>query len=64
MKLLFCEYCHDVFKLGSDQLRSCECGRVKGRYINDREAEVSPGAISLVISNKSLEQAIADMRRH
>ncbi len=64
MKLLFCEYCHDIFKPGSKSLRSCECGRVKGRYINDEEAEVSPEAISLVISNKSLVQAIADMRRH
>jgi hypothetical protein len=64
MKLLFCEYCQDMFKLGSGQLRSCECGCVKGRYINDREAEVSPEAVSIAISNVALEQAIEDMRWH
>ena len=63
MKLLYCDHCHDLFRIGYDSLRSCECGRVKGRYINDEEAEVSPGAISIVIGNRSLAQAIEDMRR-
>jgi hypothetical protein len=64
MKLLFCEYCHDIFKPGPDTLRTCACGRVKGRYINNKEAEVSAEAISIAIDNYSLAQAIADMRRH
>ena len=64
MKLLFCEHCQDLFKIGFDTLRSCECGRIKGRYINDEEAEVSPEVVSVVIGNRSLAQAIADMRRH
>ncbi len=63
MKLLFCEHCHDIFKPGFGNVRTCECGRVKGRYINDDEVEVSPEAVSIAIGNKSLLQAIADMRR-
>ena len=63
MKLLYCEHCHDLFRIGYDSLRSCECGRVMGQYINDEEAEVSPGAVSIVIGNRSLAQAIEDMRR-
>lgn len=63
MKLLYCEHCHDIFAL-SDKLRTCECGQVKGRYINDYEAEVSPGAICIAIDGYSLGQAIEDMWRH
>ena len=64
MKLLYCEYCQDLFTLSCTVMRSCECGRVKGRYINEREAEVSQGAISIAISNQALMQAIYDMRFH
>src|SRR2546421_6052563 len=64
MKLLYCENCEDIFKPGFNELRTCECGRVKGRYINDGEAEVSPEAVSIAISNVSLLEAVEDMRRH
>lgn len=40
------------------------CGRIKGRYINDSEVEVSPEAICIAISNDDLAQAIAEMRQH
>lgn len=63
MKLLYCEHCHDIFALSIRQLRSCECGRVKGRYIDDQQAEVSPEGIRLVISSKALPQAVEDMHR-
>lgn len=62
MKLLFCEWCQDVFKLKLEEMRSCDCGRVKGRYINNSEAEVSFNAISIGIGNGSLISAIADMK--
>lgn len=64
MKLLLCEHCHDIFKPGLGTFRSCQCGRVSGRYINDKEAEVSAATISIGIDGHSLAQAIADMKRH
>ncbi len=54
MKLLFCPYCHDLFRL-QRLVRSCECGRVSGRYINRTEAVVNGEGFSVAISNGSLE---------
>lgn len=64
MKLLFCLNCNDVFKLTLGKMRSCECGKVKGRYIDNSNAEVSENAISLAIGNGSLVNAIAEMMHH
>jgi hypothetical protein len=38
MKLLFCNKCHDVFRLDRDA-RKCHCGAVGGKYVNDLNAE-------------------------
>ena len=47
MKLIFCSTCHDVFKL-SRTLKSCECGKAKGRYLADGlYAEINGGAIPI-----------------
>jgi len=62
MKLLYCEHCGDVFQPSNHTFRTCECGRVKGRYLNDREVAVSPEAISIALDNKSLLRAIDSMR--
>lgn len=43
-------------------MRQCECGKVKGRYINNSEAEVSKNAVSIAIGNGSLMEAIYQMR--
>lgn len=64
MKLLFCQECWDVFKLDVGPIRTCKCGKVKGRYINNSEAEVTDNAISLAIGNGSLEMAIYNMQVH
>jgi predicted nucleic acid-binding Zn-ribbon protein len=64
MKLLYCEHCGDMFQPGSKDYRTCECGRVKGRYLNEREVEISPEAISIAIGNEALREAIEDMQRH
>lgn len=62
MKLIFCEQCFDVVKLDRE-MRQCKCGRVKGRYIDEVHAEVSPEAVSVYMAEASLEQAIAQMHR-
>lgn len=62
MKLVKCPHCADGFFLHL-QMRSCLCGRTKGRYLNDEQAEVSEGAISIAIGNGSLETAVQDMRQ-
>src|SRR6266480_1786511 len=50
MKLIYCQDCHDLFKL-SLTMRTCECGHVYGRYVNNQDAEVSEDAVSIVIGN-------------
>ena len=60
MKLLFCYYCHDVFKLDQDE-RTCKCGQVTGRYIDNTYAETNGKGISLAIGNGSLMSAIHNM---
>lgn len=61
MKLLFCETCWDIFKLDTDEMRSCKCGKVKGRYLDTTLAINNGMGISLAIGNGSLLQAIQDM---
>lgn len=60
MKLVFCTECNHIFSL-SFSLRSCECGRVKGRYIDETHAEVNGKGFSLAIGNGSLFSAIGRM---
>lgn len=61
MKLLYCKWCGDVFQLRLGKLRSCDCGKVKGQYINNSLAEVNEDAISLAIGNGALISAIGNM---
>lgn len=61
MKLMYCPSCYDVVQLRR-KYRTCECGRVSGRYINNIEAEISADAISIAIGNGSFLQAIENMR--
>jgi len=57
MKLLFCPYCSDVFKL-STRLRSCNCGTVKGKYLADRHKAVVNGkGMSLAFNNRDVFHA-------
>ena len=42
MKLLFCPDCWDMFKL-EKEMRSCTCGKCKGRYIDDMNVEIENG---------------------
>lgn len=37
MKLLYCINCNSIFNLGRE-IKTCECGKTKGKYINNSEA--------------------------
>lgn len=62
MKLIICPQCSSVFNLEVGKMKECSCGACRGRYINEYEAEVTEGCISLTIGNGSLINAINDMR--
>jgi hypothetical protein len=62
MKLMFCDNCQDVFKLATEELRRCKCGRVEGRYLVDGRGAISNGkGFCLAIGNGSIMQGIAEM---
>ena len=62
MKLLFCDKCHDVFKLDYSK-RECYCGHVKGMYIDSCNAVVNGNGYSLAIGNGSLIHAIQKINK-
>lgn len=65
MKLIFCDTCWDIFKLSTEEIRSCECGKCCGCYLPDgHHAEVNGEGFSLAIGNGSLVQAIKNMQTH
>lgn len=58
MKLLFCPECWDIFKLGRE-LKTCSCGKCKGKYLeDDHYAVVNGKGFSLAIDNNSLVKLI------
>ncbi len=64
MKLLLCTKCFDVFKLDYD-LRTCKCGKVKGKYDANGATAVTTDnefTINLALGNGSVMQAIAEMK--
>ena len=60
MKLLFCDKCSDMFKLGR-KLKQCECGHCKGMYTDEIEAVVNGNGYSVAIGNGSFINAIRVM---
>jgi hypothetical protein len=61
MKLLFCKNCQDVIRLVQEEKRTCSCGKVSGRYINDLDAIYSgKEAIPIGFANSSFAHAIAN----
>ncbi len=51
MKLILCLKCDDVFKL-SRTLKSCECGNVQGRRLeDDLHVEINMAAIPIGMAN-------------
>jgi hypothetical protein len=57
MKLLLCNSCGDLFNLDL-HLKSCSCGKVKGKYIDRQNAVVNGEGQSIAIGNRSLDHAI------
>ena len=58
MKLLFCPDCQDVFKL-QKTVKSCLCGKCKGKYVNNLEAIYNDG-IPIGFNNTTLGMVIAN----
>ena len=60
MKLLFCNKCHDVFRLDRDA-RKCHCGAVGGKYVNDLNAEYyGEDAVALGFANNTFTDAVCN----
>jgi hypothetical protein len=61
MKLLLCLSCQDVIRLPINlKERSCQCGKVKGRYLNHLHAEYSgESAYPIGFDNHTLAAAIS-----
>jgi hypothetical protein len=56
MKLLLCKICGDIFNLKLHS-KSCSCGLVSGKYIDNLYAEYSNG-IPIGFNNSSLAKAL------
>ena len=64
MKLLLCDRCNDVFKLRTNVLRRCACGRVCGKYDEDGVTAVVNGyGYSLALGNGSVYRAIHSLHK-
>lgn len=51
--------CQDVFKLRGEEWRTCQCGRIGGRYIDALNAEFyGDGAVTLGFSNTSFSEKL------
>ena len=58
MKLIFCPKCDDAFKLSRD-LKSCKCGKAKGRYLADGlYAEINVGAVPIGMANSTVAKGV------
>ncbi len=62
MKLLYCKKCGSLFNLSSEN-KSCECGAVSGRYIDNRNAIYTGNAVRLGIDNKGLARIIVEKKK-
>lgn len=56
MKLLYCLECGDIFNLTKKE-KACGCGKTKGKYLNNSDAEYSGNAQPIGIGNGSFRQA-------
>ena len=56
MKLLYCPRCLDIVRLMRHE-RTCECGAVSGRYIDNSNAEYAGGAMPIGLANGDVEEA-------
>jgi len=59
MKLLYCPHCHGVFSLTDKKWKMCDCGRARGRYMDDLQAVYS-GGIPLGFNNFTFVPALRE----
>lgn len=64
MKLILCPACSDVVSLRVGHDRSCHCGKIGGRYVDDLTAEVWGTGFVLGFSNQSLVSALREQQTH
>jgi len=57
MKILFCEYCGDLFNL-KYELKSCNCGKTKGKYCTNLLNAVITDGIVISFSEATFLPAI------
>jgi hypothetical protein len=59
MKLLFCKNCQDVIRLQQEETRTCKCGKVSGKYLDELNAIYSgDDAVPMGIANGSFVEAL------
>lgn len=59
MKLLMCMSCGDIFNLDVGRVKSCTCGKVRGKYLEDGSSAVVNGqGHSLAMGTGSIMSAI------
>ncbi len=62
MKLIFCDRCWDVFKLSAKEIRSCECGYCRGKYLPDGGRAITNGhGVALAFTNTSVVRACREI---
>ena len=57
MKILLCDSCGDLFNL-KDELKSCKCGKTKGKYCTNQLNAVITNGIVIGFSNETFLPAI------
>lgn len=57
MKLIYCPYCGDIFRL-REELKRCTCGFSGGKYIDSLAAIVTEESICLGFTNNSFTIAL------
>lgn len=57
MKLVMCFACGDIFNL-TMQDKTCGCGAVTGKYLNNRDAEVTGRHTAIAMGTGSLHNAM------
>lgn len=58
MKVLFCWECGSLFSLTIRKEKTCDCGKVKGMYVNNRQAITNGKGLALGMGTGSIQTAI------
>lgn len=62
MKLFYCMECQDLVKLATTHARSCECGNVRGLYVDDLNAKFTSGNGKYFLvgfANQTMQNAVS-----